>query len=273
MHLFDSPAAPFLALLAGFAVALIATPAGVSGAFLLVPFQLSVLGISGPTVTATNLLYNVIATPGGIARFHQEGRLDRSLAGLVAIGSLPGVLVGVFLRVEVFAGPGAFKPFVGAVLLLLALSLVGRVGSRSGVRPAASRTRIAARRSSIVTVSFVVGIVGGIYGVGGGSMLAPYLVGLAGLSIYRVAGATLLATLVTSVVGVAGFAILAFVSASPRAQGPDWLLGVLFGVGGIVGGYLGAGLQKHLPVRLIEGLLAVLVTGLGIYYVVTGLSV
>lgn len=124
-----------------------------------------------------------------------------------------------------------------------------------------------------MTVSFAVGIVGGIYGVGGGSMLAPYLVGLAGLSIYRVAGATLLATLLTSVVGVAGFVVLSWVSVSPRAEGPDWLLGVLFGVGGIVGGYLGAGLQKHLPARLIEGLLAILVTGLGVYYVVTGFSV
>lgn len=122
-------------------------------------------------------------------------------------------------------------------------------------------------------MSLAVGVVGGIYGVGGGLMLAPYLVGLAGLSIYRVAGATLLATLLTSVVGVAGFATLAWVSLSPRAEGPDWLLGVLFGVGGLVGGYLGAGLQRHLPVRLIEGLLTILVTGLGIYYVVTGLSV
>jgi hypothetical protein len=151
--------------------------------------------------------------------------------------------------------------------------MVVRIGSRGGEGSVDLPDRFAARRSSIVVVSFAVGVVGGIYGVGGGSMLAPYLVGLAGLSVYRVAGATLLATLVTSAVGVAGFAILAVVSTSPRAQGPDWLLGVLFGVGGIVGGYLGAGLQKHLPARLIEGLLAILVTGLGVYYVVTGFSV
>jgi len=131
VHLSASPAAPFVALLAGFLVAVIATPAGVSGAFLLVPFQLSVLGVAGPSVTATNLLYNVISTPGGIARFHREGRLDRSLAGLVAMGSLPGVLVGVVLRVEVFARPASFKPFVGAVLLLLAVTMLGRFRSNT----------------------------------------------------------------------------------------------------------------------------------------------
>jgi len=272
VHLSASPAAPLLALLAGFVVAIIATPAGVSGAFLLVPFQLSVLGVAGPSVTATNLLYNVISTPGGIARFRMEGRLDRSLAGLVAMGSLPGVLVGVFLRVEVFARPATFKPFVGAVLLVLATTLLTRSRSGARARPTASGARFAARRGSIVAVSLAVGIVGGIYGVGGGSMLAPYLVGLAGLSIYRVAGATLLATLLTSVVGVAAFAILASASAAPEAQGPDWALGLLFGAGGLVGGYLGARLQQHLPVRLVEGLLTALVTALGIYYVVTGAS-
>lgn len=265
--------APLLALLAGFTVALITTPAGVSGAFLLVPFQLSVLGIAGPTVTATNLLYNVVATPGGIARFHREGRLDRALARLVTFGSLPGVLVGVWLRVEVLADPGVFKVFVGVVLTLLAISLVFGMGSRGKERATASPARVAARHSSIVAVSFAVGVVGGIYGVGGGSILAPYLVGLAGLSVYRVAGATLLATFVTSVTGVVAFVFLASVSASSHAWGPDWLLGALFGVGGLVGGYLGAALQRHLPGSLIEGLLAALVAALGVSYVVAGLSV
>lgn len=47
-----------------FALALIATPAGVSGAVLLLPVQISVLGVPSPAVTPTNLLFNVAATPG-----------------------------------------------------------------------------------------------------------------------------------------------------------------------------------------------------------------
>jgi len=52
-----------------FALALIATPAGVSGAALLLPVQLSVLGVPSPAVTPTNLLFNVAATPGASLRF------------------------------------------------------------------------------------------------------------------------------------------------------------------------------------------------------------
>jgi hypothetical protein len=45
-----------VALTAAFAVSTVATPAGISGAVLLLPFQVSVLGTPSPAVTPTNLL-------------------------------------------------------------------------------------------------------------------------------------------------------------------------------------------------------------------------
>jgi hypothetical protein len=44
-----------VALVAAFVVAVVATPAGVSGAVLLLPFQVGVLGTPSPAVTPTNL--------------------------------------------------------------------------------------------------------------------------------------------------------------------------------------------------------------------------
>lgn len=58
-----------------FILALVTTPAGVSGAVLLLPIQLSVLNVPSPAVTPTNLLFNVAAVPGGLLRFWQERRL------------------------------------------------------------------------------------------------------------------------------------------------------------------------------------------------------
>lgn len=55
-----------VALVAAFAIAVITTPAGVSGAVLLLPLQVSVLGTPSPSVTPTNLLDNVVASPGAI---------------------------------------------------------------------------------------------------------------------------------------------------------------------------------------------------------------
>jgi hypothetical protein len=42
-----------VALVAAYAVAVLATPAGISGVVLLLPFQVGVLGTPGPAVTPT----------------------------------------------------------------------------------------------------------------------------------------------------------------------------------------------------------------------------
>src|SRR4029079_386059 len=83
-----------------FVLALIATPAGVSGAVLLLPVQISLLGVPSPAVTPTNLLFNVAATPGALLRFWQERRLAGPLTGLLIAGTLPGVIAGAVIRVE-----------------------------------------------------------------------------------------------------------------------------------------------------------------------------
>jgi uncharacterized protein len=87
-----------------FLLALATTQAGVSGAVLLLPIQLSVLHVPSPSVTPTNLLFNVAATPGGLLRFWREERLRGPLSGLLVAGTTPGVIVGAILRVEVFSG-------------------------------------------------------------------------------------------------------------------------------------------------------------------------
>ena len=56
-------------LFAGFVLATLTTPVGVSGAVFLLPVQLSILGVPSPQITPTNLLYNVISGPGGLLRF------------------------------------------------------------------------------------------------------------------------------------------------------------------------------------------------------------
>ena len=75
---------------------------------------------------------------------------------------------------------------------------------------------------------------------------------------YTIAGAALMATLITSAAGVAAFDLM--------GTPPDWLLGALFGIGGLAGSYAGAALQKYLPERWIRLFLAVVVTALALGY-------
>jgi uncharacterized membrane protein YfcA len=285
---------PLLPLLVAFAVSALTAPAGVSGAFLLLPFQVSVLGFTSPAVSPTNLVYNVVATPGGVYRYVREGRVVWPLAWVVILGTLPGAFVGAYLRVTVLSDPGAFEVFVGLVLLYFGIRLLygvlasfagqssggeGSASGRSSVRvldasPASLRVEYeyggksyAFSSPAVFALSLGVGVIGGIYSIGGGSIIAPFLVTIFGLPVYTVAGATLIGTFVTTVAGVAFFEFLAatgFGSGVPVA--PDWLLGLTLGVGGLAGTYAGARLQGYVPERLIRGVLGALVTLLALSY-------
>lgn len=267
-----SPLLPFAAALC---ISFATSMAGISGAFLLLPFQMSVLGYTSPGVSATNHLFNVVACPGGVWRFWREGRLLGPLARVVLTGTLPGALLGAVLRVYWLPDPRAFKVFAG--LLLLAVGwrfLRGLLRGGSGARKAPAgevhllsdgprefrfaydgREYVVARRP-LRLLCLAIGLAGGMYGVGGGSLLSPFLVALFGLPVHAVAGAVLLGTLGTSLFGALGFALL---SAFVDAATPDWLLGLSFGLGGLCGMYLGARCQKHVSGRAIGwGLAAIL---------------
>jgi uncharacterized protein len=248
--------------LSAFVLALVATPAGVSGAVLLLPIQLSVLHVPSPAVTPTNLLFNVAAVPGGLLRFWHERRLLNELTGLLVAGTLPGVIAGAVIRVELLSGGLAFELVVAGVLLPLGLWLA--LGSQRIPRP---RPALSPRaQCAIWLLSLAVGTVGGIYGVGGGSLLAPILIA-AGFSAYEVAPATLTATFLTSIVGIVTYQILQTTHGGTIA--PDWALGAFLGAGGFLGSYLGARLQSRLPERTLRRLLGVIACVVAARYIQT----
>ena len=253
------------ALVAAFAVAVLATPAGVSGAVLLLPFQVSVLGTPSPAVTPTNLLYNVVATPGALYRYWRQHQTGGRLALVLIAGTLPGVIAGAIIRVELLPGPRVFNVVVAAVLLPLGLWLAL---TRPPAASAADRPARALTEPVLITFAAVVGCVGGIYGIGGGSILAPILIGT-GRPPAQAAPAALTSTFVTSVAGVATFTILSVHAHGPVS--PAWPTGIALGVGGLAGGYTGARIQPHLPEVLIRRLLGILVLAIGVRYLWLGL--
>jgi uncharacterized membrane protein YfcA len=257
-----------VALAAAFAISALATPTGISGAVLLLPFQVGVLGTPSPAVTPTNLLYNVVATPGALYRYWRQRQTGGGLAALLIAGTVPGVIAGSIIRVELLPGPRVFDLVVAAVLVpigtWLALSrppAPRRSDGSSGV-PAAGRGRTIPPQA-LVLLAVMVGCAGGIYGIGGGSILAPVLIG-EGRRPADVAPAALASTFVTSVAGVATFAILSL--HRHGAIAPDWSTGVALGLGGLAGGYAGARLQPRLPDALIRHLVGVLVIAIGARY-------
>lgn len=292
---------PWIPPLVACAVSFFTSMGGISGAFLLLPFQMSVLGYTHPSVSATNQVYNIVAIPSGIYRYCKEGRMVWPLAWAVVLGTLPGVLIGALVRVTGLRDPHSFKLFAAAVLLYIAGKMVRDLSvSRHAAQPGptnapegTSTATVTRGSPATVTVTgctlqriaytyqgetytlpvagvfllcFIVGIIGGIYGIGGGAIIAPFLVTFFKLPVYTIAGAALMGTFVTSVAGVAFYTAIA--PFYPHLSvAPDWFLGLLFGLGGMAGMYLGARCQKFVPAGVIKWMLVIIMAGTALKYI------
>jgi uncharacterized protein len=124
----------------------------------------------------------------------------------------------------------------------------------------------------LVILSFTVGIVGGIYGIGGGAIIAPFLVAVFRLPVHTIAGPALLSTFVTSVAGVLFYTLIApYYRETGLAITPDWFLGLLFGIGGAVGMYTGARLQRFFPALVIKIILTIIIILVAARYIIGNL--
>ncbi|MCL2337886.1 MAG: sulfite exporter TauE/SafE family protein [Firmicutes bacterium] len=307
---------PLIPPLVAFIISSLTASAGVSGAFLLLPFQVSVLRYTSPSVSPTNFIYNIVAIPGGLYRFIKEKRMAWPLTWVIVAGTLPGVFLGSWIRIYYLFDPRYFKVFMGCVLLYMGIKLVTELtaGSKKQKEQSkaleqkfrqrvaelkeASNQKIAAglpAEAVVKTKSFsfrqieyefwgetysfstvtifilalIVGLIGGIYGIGGGAIISPFCVSILGLPVYTVAGAALAGTFLTSIAGVIFYTFFAFTAVGGGANvAPDWALGALFGVGGLLGTYCGAYAQKYLKEKVIKVIMAVLILFLGLQYIV-----
>jgi hypothetical protein len=130
------------------------------------------------------------------------------------------------------------------VLALLGATLVVR-------RPSPAEQPLG--RAAIPPIAACVGVVGGIYGIGGGSFLAPIMI-LGGYTAYAVAPAAAL--------HAGGVSRRRRHVRDPRATvdasgpiSPDWGVRIAAGAGGVIGAYVGASLQSRIPEPLLRRLL------------------
>jgi len=304
--------APWIPPLVALVVSFFTSMGGVSGAFLLLPFQMSVLHFTSPSVSATNFVFNIVAIPSGVYRFIREGRMAWPLTWVVIVGTLPGVFIGYYLRILYLPDPRTFKLFVGCVLLYIGVRLIYEITGKakaskakmkaledkfkerskqikdqqksrvaSGLPPEAVVRTVSVslkrveyefwgERFSFSTIgmfllAFIVGIIGGTYGIGGGAIIAPFCVAVFHLPVYTVAGAALLGTFITSILGVTFYSVMP--AKAGMVTSPDWLLGFMFGVGGFVGIYFGARFQKFVPQKFIKLMLGAIIVFLAIKYI------
>lgn len=186
----------FVLALIGLTVGLIGTLVGAGGGFLVVPVL--VLGFNVPPVLAAGtslIMVTINALSGSIAHI-RRGKVDYRAALLLSASSYPGALAGAFFATRIDAG--SFNLMFGLLLILLSTWMAWRMlgGAEPGVAATAEpeggiRKRYWQRRIYLkdgtaynfafsvplaISVSFVIGLIGALLGIGGGPLIVPFMI-------------------------------------------------------------------------------------------------
>ncbi len=241
----------------GIAIGAVLGLIGAGGAVVAVPAFLYLFGFDPLAATTASLaIVAASATAGAVPRFRLgQVRIKQGLT-FWALG-----IVGTFLGSRI-------APAIPEVILVVGFALV-MVGAAiamwrksSSAEPAMAQARPA---WLLPVVAISVGVLTGLFGVGGGFLIVPALVLVFGLPFGLATGTSLLVVALNSVTAL----LFKFDSWSTV----DWRIPALVIIGGLVGSVIASRGSARVSRRLLERIFAVLlvVLSLGMVIQVTGI--
>lgn len=243
-------------ILAGAATGLLIGLTGMGGGALMTPFLIAVAGVRPVYAVGTDLLYAALTKVLGGYRHLRLGTVDRALAVRLALGSVPGVLIGTAVLAWLQGhGEAAVDRFVtralGVALILTAAAVAWRAWRSV---PSTGRARAVAGRL-LVPAAFALGLMVGITSVGSGSLFVVLLAFATPLSVERIVGTDVFHAALLTLVG----AMAHWGSGTVQPEIAAQLL-----IGSLPGVWVGSTLAARLPRRVLSGAVAVLLFASGL---------
>ncbi len=244
--------------LVGFSLGLI----GGGGSILAVPLLVYVVGIASPHHAIGTSAVAVAASAAFNLVGHARANTVKWRCGLVfAAAGVVGAAIGAALGKAV-DGQKLLALF-GALMLVVGLVMLR--GRKGGGNPDVHLDWTSARRllPALVGAGFVVGMLSGFFGIGGGFLVVPGLVGATAMPLLNAIGSSLVSVTAFGTTTAASYALSGLV---------DWKVAGLFVLGGAVGGMLGIFAARRLAEHknLLSRIFAAVVIAVGAYVVFKG---
>ncbi|MEO8660062.1 MAG: sulfite exporter TauE/SafE family protein [Bryobacteraceae bacterium] len=239
-------------LLMSFGVGVMVGLTSMGGAALMTPFLILALGVRPVLAVGTDLAYASLTKIAGAWMHWRQGTVDLRLCLRMAIGSIPGGVLGV-LTINRLHHAGVdidnwMRHGLGFALLIVALTVVAKVMGYG--LPARHTSWILERRQSATIVwGALVGFTVGLTSVGSGSLIAPFLLIVMPGPSARVIGTD---------VFHAALLVSATALVHQQAGNVDWDLVPTLLCGSIPGVLIGSYLAPRLPDRVLRLSLAAL---------------
>jgi uncharacterized membrane protein YfcA len=203
---------------------------GVGGAVISTP-GIRLLGCSALAAVGTTLPSIIPGAASGAARYWREGLVERStlmtVAPLGAVATIGGALLA-----QVVPGDGHLLQLLTAGLLGFSAFRMARTTEPTD-DDASTAAPPANQQARLVAVGVVAGTMSGLLGIGGGVVMVPGFVQLAGLSVKRAIATSLVCVAIFAVPGTITHALVGNI---------DWRFALLLAVGVVPGARLGAAL-------------------------------
>lgn len=167
---------------------------GVGGGFIMVPLLILLVGFDQRRAAATSLVAIIPTAIAGTTSYALQGQTELLAGLIIAAGGIVGSLIGTRLLRDLPIGWLRW----GFIALLLAVAVRAAIAApERGAGIELGGWEIA----GFVLLGVVMGIASGLFGVGGGIVAVPVMVGLFGISDLLAKGTSLLAVVPTSVTG------------------------------------------------------------------------
>lgn len=251
-----------LSLLSGSVVGFSLGLVGGGGSILAVPLMVYVVGVSSPHVAIGTSAVAVAASAFLNLVGHARQRTVKwSCAGAFALAGIVGAALGAQLGKAV-NGQKLLAAFGLLMIVIAAMMLRPR---RSGDNPDVRLDRSTARHllPPLAGTGFGVGALSGFFGIGGGFLIVPGLVGVTAMPLLNAIGSSLVSVAAFGATTAASYALSGLV---------DWPLAALFVGGSIAGSYAGIGLALALSTRrrTLTLIFSGIVASVGLYVLLRG---
>jgi uncharacterized membrane protein YfcA len=253
----------------GFAIGSFGTLIGAGGGFLLVPIFVLGYHFPPPTAVGTSLSLVFLNAASGSAAYLRQRRVDLSLGWKFAAATLPGAIGGAYLTRTLSSS--TFNLLFGIVLVAIAGLLFSGVSAPPSRRAdfrqvvdaagAAHGYHVDAWKG--VVVSFFVGFMSSVLGIGGGIIHVPFLIVALSLPVHIATATSHFVLSISALVGALTFLGLGNVDLRTTA---------LMGIGILAGAQLGARASLRAGATLIRRILAGSLTLVGIRMVLQALG-
>lgn len=221
-----------LAILSGAAVGLILALIGGGGSILATPALLYIVGIANPHVAiGTSALAVSINAFANFLNHLRRGNVKWKCAVLFAAAGVIGASIGAAIGKRTDAE--ILLPLFALLMIVVGIfMLIPRKQEGDG-----DVVLTAKNAPKLIAYGLGVGLLSGFFGIGGGFLIVPGLIGATGMTMIQAIGSSLFSVGAFGATTATSYALDGLI---------DWRIALLFIGGGLVGGVIGASFATHL---------------------------